>query len=524
MKSIRISSGTVGTPFRDSWRKCVGTGRLGLALQKEYLDGLDYVQKHIGFSYIRGHGLLCDDIGIYREDDVNGECRPFYNFTYIDRIFDSYLERGIKPLVELGFMPSKLASGEQNIFYWRGNTTPPKDYGKWADLIKAVVRHFISRYGEQEVLSWPFEVWNEPNLPGFWKDADMQEYFRLYKVTANAVKEVDARLKVGGPAICGGADHWITEFLDFCHRENVPLDFVSRHAYTSSQPMSVTPHFMYQDIWSSDYMLNELKTVREMIDKSPYAGIPFYITEYNTSWHPLNPVHDTVFNAAYIARILSRGGDYVDLFSYWTFSDVFEEADVPRAQFHGGFGLVALNGIPKPTFHTFAFFARLGEEQLYRDDNIIVTRRKDGSYAIAAWNPVVVVRPGAGQENGNSEGDKYKAPNAEVEGRETRSYEIELPFDCGAVFMKRQTVNEEVGNPLKTWMQMGRPRYPGKDQVEALKQAARPGITTCRLTVEGGTVKFKLELTKNELTLVELSAVADETGTYIGLDDSFIGY
>ncbi len=526
MRSIKIGSGAVETAFTDSWKKCVGTGRLGLALQKEYLDGLDYVQKHIGFSYIRGHGLLCDDIGIYREDKVDGEYRPFYNFTYIDRIFDSYLEHGIKPFVELGFMPSKLASGEQTIFYWKGNTTPPKDYDKWADLIKAVVRHFISRYGEEEVLTWPFEVWNEPNLPGFWKGADIKEYFKLYKVTANAVKEVDVRLQVGGPAICGGADHWITEFLDFCQKENAPLDFVSRHAYTSSQPMSVTPHFMYQDIWSSDYMLNELKTVREMIDNSPYNELPFYITEYNTSWHPLNPVHDTAFNAAYIARILSRGGDYVDMFSYWTFSDVFEEADVPRAQFHGGFGLVALNGIPKPTFHTFAFFSKLGEEQLYRDDNIIVTRRRDGSIAIAAWNPVVVKRAGADQDPGNdaNDGDRYKAANVEAECQETRSLDIEFPFDSEAVFMKRQTVNEEVGNPLKTWMQMGRPRYPGKDMVEVLKQAAQPGITTCRLGTNGGTVRFKLELSKNEVTLVEISAVNDESGTYIGLDDSFIGY
>ncbi len=526
MKSIKIESGAAGTVFTDSWRKCVGTGRLGLALQKEYLDGLDYVQKNIGFSYIRGHGLLCDDVGIYREDKVDGEYRPFYNFTYIDRIFDSYLEHGIKPFVELGFMPSKLASGEQTIFYWKGNTTPPKDYDKWADLIKAVVRHFISRYGEEEVLTWPFEVWNEPNLPGFWKGADMQEYFKLYKITANAVKEVDVRLQVGGPAICGGSDHWITEFLDFCRKGNVPLDFISRHAYTSSQPMSVTPHFMYQDIWSADYMLNELKTVREMIDKSPYADLPFYITEYNTSWHPLNPVHDTVFNAAYIARILSKGGDYVDMFSYWTFSDAFEEADVPRAQFHGGFGLVALNGIPKPTFHTFAFFSKLGEEQLYRDDNIIVTRRKDGSIAIAAWNPVVLKREGADQEPGNAsnDGDKYKAANAEAESQETRSFDIELPFDSEAVFMKRQIVNEEVGNPLKTWMQMGRPRYPGMDMIEVLKQAAQPGITTCRLDKDGSAFRFKLELARNEVTLVEISAVNDESGSYIGLDDSFIGY
>lgn len=427
--------------------------------------------------------------------------RPFYNFTYIDRIMDSFLERGIKPFVELGFMPAKLASGDQTVFYWKGNVTPPKDYNAWAELIKAVVRHFIARYGLEEVLQWPFEVWNEPNLTNFWKGADKQEYFILYKVTANAVKEVEDRLQVGGPAVCGGSDHWIEDFLNFCYKEQVPLDFVSRHAYTSSQPISVTPDFMYQEIWESDYMINEFKTVREMIRKSPFPDLPFHITEYNTSWHPLNPVHDTAFNAAYLARILSEGGDYVDTFSYWTFSDVFEEHDVPRAQFHGGFGLVALNNIPKPTFHLFSFFAKLGEELLYRDGHVLVTRRKDGSIALMAWNPVGV-----------------KDADVELE------MELEIPFHGEEVFIKRQIVNEEYANPLKTWMQMGRPRFPDKSRVAILKQATLPGLVTNRMELVNGRVKVQLVLSKNEISLIELLAINNEAHSYIGLEDKYIGY
>lgn len=501
MLKIRIPSESNGKKFNSNWKMCVGTGRLGLALQKEYMDALKMVVERIGFSYIRGHGLLCDDIGIYREDEVDGEVRPFYNFTYIDRIFDSFLELGIRPLVELGFMPQRLASGEQTVFYWKGNVTPPKDYDKWAQLVQAVIRHFISRYGFDEVVQWPFEVWNEPNLTTFWKDADMQEYFKLYKVTATAVKAVDSRLQVGGPAICGGSDRWITEFLNFCHKEKVPVDFLSRHAYTSSQPVSRTPHLLYQEIWGSDYMLNEFKSVRKMIKESPFPDLPFYITEYNTSWHPLNPVHDTVFNAAYLARILSEGGDYVDLFSYWTFSDVFEEADVPRTQFHGGFGLVALNHIPKPTFHLFSFFTKMGEEMLYRDENLLVTRRNDGTIALIAWNPVNVKEPDTVKE-----------------------LEILIPCTQDKVFMKKQSVNENYGNPLKTWMKMGRPRYPSKDQVETLRQAAVPYFEAECLASENGSLRLTLTLTKNELTLIELLNIQDESNTYIGLDDSLIGY
>ena len=508
METIRIPATAKGKVYKAAWKQCVGTGRIGLALQKEYLDALEFVQEEIGFSYIRGHGLLSDDVGIYREDKVEEEVRPFYNFTYVDRIFDSFLELKIRPFVELGFMPEKLASGDQTLFYWRANVTPPRDYGEWEKLIKAVVKHFIARYGLEEVRQWPFEVWNEPNLPGFWKDADMAEYFKLYKVTAHAIKEVDSGLKVGGPAICGGADHWLTAFLDFCHKEQVPVDFVTRHAYTSSRPVKYFPHLLYQDIYETDHMLDELKTVRELIANSPFPDLPFHITEFNTSWSPRNPIHDTVFNAAYLGRILSEAPDYVDTLSYWTFSDVFEENDLPRSLFHGGFGLVALNNIPKPTFHLFSFFARMGEERLYRDKNLLVTRRKDGSIALAAWNPV------------------YFGPTAATAEPSVlpRDLEILIPFPKEEAFIKKQTINEDYGNPLKTWMQMGRPRFPSKGMVETLRQAARPHFSSERLQADDGNLHLHLSLGKNEVTFVEIRALNDETGPYNGLDDSMIGY
>ncbi|AST58600.1 xylan 1,4-beta-xylosidase [Thermoanaerobacterium thermosaccharolyticum] len=501
MVKIKIPKNSDGKKFTSRWRYCVGTGRLGLALQKEYIDTLKFVKENIDFKYIRGHGLLCDDVGIYREDVVGNDTRPFYNFTYIDRIFDSFLELGIRPFVEVGFMPKKLASGTQTVFYWEGNVTPPKDYDKWSNLAKAVVNHFISRYGIEEVLKWPFEIWNEPNLKEFWKDADQKEYFKLYKVTAKAIKEVNENLQVGGPAICGGSDYWIEDFLNFCNEENVPVDFVSRHAYTSKQG-EYTPHLIYQEIMPSEYMLNEFKSVREIIRNSPFPNLPFHITEYNTSYSPLNPVHDTPFNAAYLARILSEGGDYVDSFSYWTFSDVFEEKDVPRSQFHGGFGLVALNKIPKPTFHMFKFFNAMGEEVLYRDNHMLITRRDDGSIALIAWNEIM---------------EKTENPDKE--------YELEIPVGFKDVFIKKQMIDEDHGNPWGTWIHMGRPRFPSKEQIKTLRDIAKPKIKTGRATSNDGYVNLKFRLGKNAVVLFELTEVMDESNTYIGLDDSKInGY
>jgi xylan 1,4-beta-xylosidase len=498
MKIVKVP-GKGSIQFKKNWKFCVGTGRLGLALQKEYLDHLKFVQEKIGFQYIRGHGLLSDDIGIYREIEINGEKKPFYNFMYIDRILDSYLVLNIRPFIEFGFMPKALASGDQTVFYWMGNVTPPKDYNKWRDLIVAVITHFIERYGIEEVMKWPFEVWNEPNLVNFWKDANKAEYFKLYEITAKAVKSVHPNLQVGGPAICGGSDEWIIDFLHFCAERDVPIDFISRHAYTSKAPHKKTFEYYYQELEPPENMLEQFKTVRELIRQSPFPHLPIHITEFNTSYSPINPIHDTALNAAYIARILSEGGDYVDSFSYWTFSDVFEELDVPKALLHGGFGLVANHSIPKPTFHTFTFFNGLGEELLYRDSEMIVTRRVDGSIAVVLWN--LVMEKGKGF---------------------TRELSLNIPTSFPYVFIKRQTVDEKYGNPWVVWRQMGRPRFPNHQVIETLRQVAQPHVITEQKKVQDGMLHLPIVLSKNEVTLIEINPFRDETSTYVGLDESEI--
>ena len=366
---------------------CVGTGRMGLALHREYFEQLKLVQEEIGFAHIRGHGLFCDDMAIYQETE-DGAAE--YNFTYLDRVMDSYRELGLKPFLELGFMPGKMARGEQTIFYWKGNTTPPASYEAWEELVKATLEHLCGRYGREEVVSWPVEVWNEPNLPGFWEHADMQEYFKLFRRTFAAVKEVDGRFRVGGPAVCGGSDEvWIQAFLEYCRDNGVEPDFITRHHYTTGLP-EYAGHYGYPELMEAEEGFANLHTTREIIDSFPaYRGKEIHITEFNTSYIPNAPLHDTCRNAAYIAHQLSRLGDDNASYSYWTFGDVFEEQGVPFTPFHGGFGLVAEGCIPKPTFWSFVFFKRLKEKKgrcILRDGNAVVMRLEDGSYRGVAWN------------------------------------------------------------------------------------------------------------------------------------------
>ncbi len=452
--------------FNNAVDFCVGTGRMGLALQREYFEQLKLVQKYIGFRHIRGHGLFHDDMAIYqaRRDNPWDSSSPVhieYNFTYLDFVMDSYRELGLKPFLELGFMPKELASGENRVFVWGGHTSPPKDYEAWRRLVKATLSHLIERYGADEAVTYPIEVWNEPNLPGFWENADMQEYFRLFDETFSAVKEVDERFKVGGPAVCGGSDElWISKFIEHCEKKGIALDFVTRHHYTTEQP-DRDGHYVYQELMDPQEGFDNLQSTRRIIDGTPvYRGLPVHITEFNTSYSPDNPIHDTNRNAAFLCHQLSRLGDYAESYSYWTFGDIFEENGVPFAPFHGGFGLVANGCIPKPTFWSFAFFKQLkGGECLLRTDEAVVVKEGD-VYKGAVWNS-----------------------NRKREGRGL-SVTLDIP-SSGPLCLMTASVDEETCNPLKVWHDLGEPRSLSPRQREIIRAASYPAVATRRIDADG---------------------------------------
>ncbi len=483
-KKYTVAPGTL-LPFYNNADYCIGTGRMGLALTKEYMEQLKYVQEAIGFAHIRGHGLFCDDMAIYQEyTDENGSPAVEYNFTYLDRVMDGYREVGLRPFLELGFMPEKMASGNQTVFYWKGNVTPPKEYEAWNLLVQATLRHLMERYGADEVVCWPIEVWNEPNLAGFWKDADMQEYFRLFKESFLAIKALDPRFRVGGPAICGVDDAtWMRAFLDFCKANSLDVDFVTRHHYTSNPPEKIG-HYAYVQLHELENSLRDLRVSRDIVDSfEEYRGREIHITEFNTSYVPNAPVHDTNYNAAYIAQLLARLGDDHRSYSYWTFGDVFEEAGVPFTPFYGGFGLVANGLIPKPTFWTFVFFKALQGGCVHRSENAVIVEQ-GGGYRGVAWNT-------APERNGGELSLSFTLPAAQA----------------GEFCLLTKTVDEDCCNPLKLWHDMGEPASLTAAQLANLRECAKPLFSSRRLTADGNTLEITLTLTDNAVAYFELAPI-----------------
>ena len=488
-KRITVREGDKA-PFNNLTSYCVGTGRLDLAMQKEYQDQLRSLQKLCHFSHIRGHGLFSDQMGIYQEHrDFQGNLLyKEYCFTYLDRVMDAYLENGLEPFLELGFMPEKLAAGKQTIFYWKGHTTPPRDMNEWTDLVKATLTHLAKRYGKERVETWPCEIWNEPNLPGFWENADKPKYLELYKATVLAVKEVLPGMRVGGPAICGGAgsQQWISDFLAFCRDEQLPVDFVTRHAYMGQTPEH-KGRYLYHPMCKPEDLVAEMRESRNIIDSFPeYKDIPMYITEFNTSYNPFCPIHDTNYNAALCAGLLSQLGDVAAGYSYWTFGDVFEEQGIPSRPFHGGFGMMANGLIPKPTLWTFAFFAGLRRgEAIYRDDSALILKTKDGGFEAVLWN---------------------------LDNEEKR-FDLLLPLTGKTVAMVER-VDEACCNPLKCWHDMGEPADLNETQLAFLQGAAQPARETLIPEDTEAGKRLSLTLGKNAVVHVQVVPAAEECSDF----------
>ena len=291
-------------------------------------------------------------------------------------------------------------------------------------------------------------------------------------------------MKVGGPAICGGSgsQEWVKDFLTFCRDNSVPIDFVPRHAYMGQSTTKVG-RYTYHEMCPVQVTYDEMKRTREIIDSFPeYRGMEMHITEFNTSYNPFCPIHDTNLNAAYIAGLLGCLGDVAASYSYWTFGDVFEELGVPARPFHGGFGMIANQLIIKPTMWTFAFFNNLKGECVYRDEHAVVMKRADGSYEGVCWN---ICR----------------------DDRDELDVAISLPAETRCTLLTR-TVDEVTCNPLKAWHDMGEPSSLNREQLAFLQQAGQPACASDVLAPEGGNVSMKLHLRQNAVVHFTLTPSA----------------
>lgn len=516
-----------GRTLTHVWNRCVGAGRANEALRADWQAHFREAVDVLGARYVRFHGLYHDDMFVYRGNDGGGGgfapptplAEPLHTFSYVDKVVDFVLSTGARPFVELGFMPRDLATQTETLFWWKAHCSPPTDMGRWADLVAATVRHWIERYGLDEVRQWRFEVWNEPNLvPLFWTGTRTQ-YFELYEASVRAIKAIDADLLVGGPSTSvfvpdaryageyedrtasiatGEAPDpdaldwrpvWIEEFLAWCAERDLPVDFVTAHLYPTDY--AATPSGGAKEISRYvDATYDDLTLLRSVMAASPYPDAEVHITEWSTSPSSRDRSHDALFAATYITRAYLRCAHLADSVSYWTFTDVFEEGGAGLGPFHGGFGLVNEQGLHKPTFHAFSMLARLGDEVLAELPHGVLTRER----ATGRVAGVLFHYPDEMGGRSVASAHSYTAARALREVGTPRTVRHTLAgLPAGATFELVQ-LDFEHGNVAEAWHAMGEPINLTPRQEADLRTVA-DGLLRRTLTAgDDGVLELELDL------------------------------
>lgn len=508
---IHIDFCSEGQRYKPYWKTCVGAGRANEGLRAAFQRQLRQVQEQIGFRYLRFHGLLHDDMFVVRENE-SGEKN--YNFQYIDELFDSMLEMQIRPFVELSFFPSCLKGGDATQFWWKANITPPETWDGWCALIDRLIRHWLQRYGEAEVRTWYFEVWNEPNLNSFW-DGTRSQYFSLYAATAQTIKSIDPHLRVGGPAtsnfvpddrfdgetedfthhLTHNVDDldslnwhgvWIEAFLDYCAKHRLPLDFVSTHPYPTDFAFDQTGQ-MKGRTRNVDSTRQDMMWLKQTVQRSAYPNAEIHLTEWSSSPSARDCTHDYLQEAAYLVKCNLDGIGLADSLSFWAFTDVFEETGAGDSIFHGGFGLINYQGIVKPSFHAYRMLSRLGDTLLYRDEHAFFTKKERKLAALLYHYPL------SSTVSMSPYPDRSRAQK-ELETGEAVTVSCTLTGLTPGAEILIETLDREHGWALPLWLDMGAPEPPTREETARLIEHAN---ATDRRTVTAdaqGTLTLQLSV------------------------------
>ncbi len=447
--TVAVEAATVVGELDRPWRPMIGSEHLSHALSADTTGGrvvgeelsaaLSAAHLELGVTHVRAHGILCDDLAVYRE--VDGE--PVHDFTGIDRVYDHIRSIGLYPVVEISFMPHDLASDpSKTVFGYDAIISPPKDWERWYDLVRDLTAHLVERYGDEVVEHWSFEVWNEANLEVFWS-GQPEDYLKLYDVTAAAVREIDSRLVVGGPS--SAAAGWVEELLAHAEKSGAPVDFVSTHTY-GAPPLDFRP----------------------MLARHGRAGTPIWWTEWGVTPTHFNEISDAVFSGAFLLRGMKSAMGRIESLAYWVVSDHFEELGRPPELLHGGFGLRTVGELRKPRWWALAMMERLGTHRLAVSssgdggDSLVETVAAStdaGEVSVLLWNLTL---------------DQTKAAGSPALGRDV---EVEVRgLAAGSSYtLRHDRVDEDHSNVASVWASLREPgqAWPDDAQWETLREADR---------------------------------------------------
>lgn len=493
-----------------TFKTFTGVGRAKEILMERVQSELKMIQKEVGFKYIKFHGILDDSMMLYNED-LSGN--PFLTFTYVDEMLDFLLSIKLKPLIQLSFMPKQLAKDpSRTIFYNSVILSEPKDNSKWAYLITELTKHFINRYGVEEVRSWLFSFWNVP-FQSYIFSFDTDEIgYELYRIAWSCVKKCDNLIRFGSPSY-GSLSFSCPEYYDFlnyCKANNCYPDFYNIHCYpvkTSTNKEfapsgEISPEYSQNEkiilTEDPDYMAHTIECFKSNL--TSYPKLPIYITEWASTSSHRDWLNDTCYRSAYMVKNILENYDDVNSFGSWCLTDTLEELPLDNEVFHGELGLFTYNGIKKPAYYTFSFLNKLMDTLLGRGNGYFITTNQKGDYAILLYNFIPILPLYAqGILFNVTFLERYNA----FVSPDSHEFDFALSHVTdGKYIMTEHIVNRDHGSAFDEWVRMGALPLTTEEEINTLKGHSLPKISKSNIEVTNNSINYYAELKPHEIRLV----------------------
>ncbi|MBI9011595.1 MAG: AraC family transcriptional regulator [Clostridiales bacterium] len=478
-------------PYQKDYMKLMTFGYAPHGLRTDLTAQLTEAKKDLGYDYLRFHGIFSDELKVcYKNEDGSLE----FNFNHIDALLDNLINIGVKPFLEIGYMPKALSDSEKTIFAYELCVSPPNDYSDWQELISRFMKHIINRYGLDEVLTWYFELWNEPEVEGIFWTGSREEFFKLFKVTFETIKDIHQNFKLGGFGMIYFEENnsWLLDFEQYALKEKLTLDFFSFHIYNISFEENLTDILSdYENIGDEadydktfmnrleifrghkDYITERIDVILERIGNLAVVKSEYFITEWNSVTDSRDLTHDTCYMGPFIVKNVIENGQKLNGMGFWTLSDIFEEFTHQQPIFHGGFGMMTYNGLKKPSYYAYQFLSRLGDEIIAQAPGYIVTKSGEDIQCLF-YNYLHTNNLYNHFDTSQiSPHDRYRV----FEKGERKVFALGLKGLEGKYKIIKQLCDRKHGSVYDEWVKMGAPKEMTQEITDHLKCISKPEMT-----------------------------------------------
>ena len=491
--------------LKHSWKKLLAINSASAILISDNQEILKKVQKEIGYEYIKFNGILSDDMHIYAEKDG----RPVYSFVYVDKVLDFLLSIGLKPMIQLSFLPEELAKDRKKLFGYL--VSEPSDTRKWADLAEALILHLQARYGKETVREWLFSVWEQPDTPSFmYGFSRTEDFYGFYKAAWESVKRCDPQIRCGAPStfyiVRSGYRNWYMDFVNWCRQNGCMPDFMNFHYYDTTliqEGESGQREFGFTRAMklneSSDGINRFVDQVLSECHSLVGGNVPIYLSEWNNTPSQQDLLNDTCFKSCYIVKGILENYDRLDSFAYWSLTDLMGETAQPEDMFFGGLGLFTTNKVPKASYYAFKMLSCLGDTLIGRGPGWFAAR-SGSKIQIILYNYRHFSQLYAmGERFDMTFTDRYTPFSPE----EQMDVHLSIRDLASEKYRITETIiNRHSGSSFDLWVEMGGISLESAEEVQNLASRSVPAINKYVSEAKDGVLRLDALLEMLEVRLI----------------------